>query len=446
MKKLCLTEGSISKTLMLYCLPLIASNLVFAITNMVDISFVMRFANSVEGSAVGIGGQVLYLSVTLMLGLSAGATIAVGCCKNKHHLGVTMGSIASVVAVLSLLFVGGQLLLAKPLLNFMMAEQNVANIALMYIRITAIAVPFLGLNNALLSYYYGKGNSVFPLIVFTIGGALNIIFNYITVGLWGMGAVGSAYSFIASNVVAFVVSLCAIVIDFIKNKIKLSANKQVIVRVLCLAMPIALLNVVATLSFMSLTRYATIFASGAVTIVASHLIAVRYNSMVVLPSRSLASGVTAVCANNLQDVRRLNDTKKYGLIYAIVFGGFFATITFLMPSQLMSLFGGDGADMAVGVTYLRILALDCLAVPINVVLFALLDGKHHTITTMIISVISSLSRPLFAYLIGDVLGLGIYGVAVSIPVATILAIIAILPIICIRKTQDDKLKIQNQAT
>lgn len=429
MEKLCLTEGKISKVLILYSLPLVASNLVFAITNIVDISFVMRFSDSIQGSAVGIGGQVLYLSITLMLGLSVGGTIAIGCCKNKTNIGVAMGSIVTIMLLGAIIFAFGQLLLARPLMNFMKVDDDIATVAFEYIKITAIAVPFVGLNNILLSYYYGRGNSIFPLIVFAIGGALNILLNYIAVGIMDMGAVGSAYAFIVSNVIAFLISGCAIIIDFNRKKIKIGINIQVIKRILCLAMPIAILNVVATLSFMSLTRFATIFASGAVAVVSAHLIAVRYNSMIILPSRSLASGVTAVSANNLSDEDRLKDTQKYGLIFATIFGGIFAIITALFATQLIALFCGESVDLGIGTSYLRILAVDCFAVPISVVLFALLDGKHHTTTTMIISLISSLSRPIFACLIGEVWGLGIYGVAVSIPTATLLGVAIVVPTI-----------------
>ncbi|MFI3229631.1 MAG: MATE family efflux transporter, partial [Bacillota bacterium] len=256
-----------------------------------------------------------------------------------------------------------------------------------------------------------------------------------------LGAVGSAYALIFSNIVAFLLTFVAIIIEFCKKHIVPTINYSLLKRILALALPIAILNVVATISFMSLTRFATIFAGGSVAILSAHLLAIRYNSMVVLPSRSLASGVTAVTARNLGDRDRLQDIAKYGLIYGVVFGGIMAVVTLLFSKQLIAIFGGHEVDSLIGATYLKILSIDCLVVPIVVVLFALVDGAHHTTSTMIISLLSSISRPITAYVAGAVLGLNIYGVAIAVPTASLISLAIIVPILLFIKIKDSKKKI-----
>lgn len=59
-----LTQGSVTKQLLLFSLPFLASNLLQALYNLADMLIVGRFCGPVGASAVGLGGQVTILVTT----------------------------------------------------------------------------------------------------------------------------------------------------------------------------------------------------------------------------------------------------------------------------------------------------------------------------------------------------------------------------------------------
>ena len=67
-----LTQGSVTKQLLLFSLPFLASNLLQALYNLADMLIVGRFCGPVGASAVGLGGQVTILVINLISGLAVG--------------------------------------------------------------------------------------------------------------------------------------------------------------------------------------------------------------------------------------------------------------------------------------------------------------------------------------------------------------------------------------
>ena len=80
-----LTQGSVTKQLLLFSLPFLASNLLQALYNLADMLIVGRFCGPVGASAVGLGGQVTILVINLISGLAVGGTI-MGANFDPSHL------------------------------------------------------------------------------------------------------------------------------------------------------------------------------------------------------------------------------------------------------------------------------------------------------------------------------------------------------------------------
>ena len=72
-----LTEGSITKTLLVFAVPYLFANLIQAMYGAVDMIVVGWFANAAGISAVSVGSQVMQILTSMVAGLTMGSTILI---------------------------------------------------------------------------------------------------------------------------------------------------------------------------------------------------------------------------------------------------------------------------------------------------------------------------------------------------------------------------------
>ena len=70
-----LIRGDLWKSMLRFSIPLIASNLLQAVYNIVDMIIVGRFAGSAGLSAVSIGGQVTMVALCIVMGIANAASV-----------------------------------------------------------------------------------------------------------------------------------------------------------------------------------------------------------------------------------------------------------------------------------------------------------------------------------------------------------------------------------
>ncbi|MBR5708274.1 MAG: hypothetical protein IKX41_02710, partial [Oscillospiraceae bacterium] len=73
-----LINGDLRKAMPVFAMPLIATNLLQALYNIVDMIIVGRFAGSAGLSAVSVGGQVTMVALCIVLGVANAASVLVG--------------------------------------------------------------------------------------------------------------------------------------------------------------------------------------------------------------------------------------------------------------------------------------------------------------------------------------------------------------------------------
>ena len=97
-----LTQGSVTKQLLLFSLPFLASNLLQALYNLADMLIVGRFCGPVGASAVGLGGQVTILVINLISGLAVGGTVLIAQyigAKRQEEVAKTVGTMFTLYGI-----------------------------------------------------------------------------------------------------------------------------------------------------------------------------------------------------------------------------------------------------------------------------------------------------------------------------------------------------------
>ena len=90
-----LLNGSVFKSLMLFAIPFMLSNLLQVLYGAADLFVVGHFATTSDVSAVSIGSQTMAMLTNLILGFTTGITVLLGQffgAKKEKELAATVGS------------------------------------------------------------------------------------------------------------------------------------------------------------------------------------------------------------------------------------------------------------------------------------------------------------------------------------------------------------------
>lgn len=215
-RELDLTSGSLFGKILLFILPLMASNLLQTLYNAADMMVVSLSHEPNAVGSIGFTGPFVNMITNIFIGFSAGATVVVA-----RHLGARddegVSNTVHTSIAMSLIFgvAGGAvgLACAKPILSLMGAEGNILDLAVTYTFIYFCGIPFISLTNYLISILRAKGDTKTPLIVLSLSGLVNVGLNLFFVRVCDMAVEGVALATVIANAVSAVALLVILMRD-----------------------------------------------------------------------------------------------------------------------------------------------------------------------------------------------------------------------------------------
>ena len=141
-----MTHGTLWNKILIFALPLAASSILQQLFNSIDTAVVGRFASSQALAAGGSNSSLIALMINLFIGISLGSNVVIA-----HYIGQRSEKniqaaihTAIVVALASGIFVMifGQFI-AKPVLSLMGTPDDVIDLAVVYLRIYLLGMPFI---------------------------------------------------------------------------------------------------------------------------------------------------------------------------------------------------------------------------------------------------------------------------------------------------------------
>ena len=219
-------NGSIFDKILLFALPLAISSILQQLFNSVDVAVVGRFASSEALAAVGSNSSVISLLINLFVGISVGANVVIanyiGQGKTeKIQDAVHTVMIVSLISGVFLLVLG--LMIARPILEIMGTPENVIDLAVLYLHIYFLGMPFLMIYNFGAAVLRSKGDTKRPLYCLIISGVINACLNLLFVIVFKLSVAGVAIATVIADGVSAV-----LIIYFLMNEeetIRLRLNK-----------------------------------------------------------------------------------------------------------------------------------------------------------------------------------------------------------------------------
>lgn len=214
-----LLHGSILKSMIIFALPILVSNLFQQLYNTVDTMVVGNFLGETSLAAIGASTPIYDLMVGFTLGFGNGLAIATARAFGSGDRKLLKKSVAcalmidaAVAAVITILAQTG----ARPLLILLDTPGEILSEAYSYIATITLFTAVTLAYNLCSGILRATGNSFMPLIFLMISSVLNIVLDLLFITQLNMGIRGAAVATVISQGVSVV--LCIIYI-YRKNKI-----------------------------------------------------------------------------------------------------------------------------------------------------------------------------------------------------------------------------------
>lgn len=205
-----LTSGSVIKKLLIFALPLLASNLLQQLYNTADMVVVGNFVGDNALAAVGATGSINTLILNLFTGLSIGANIICSNlfgARNKEGLHRCMHTSILLALVSGCILCVAGFFLARPLLQLTGCPEAVIDQSVLYMQIYFAGSPASMLYNFGSAILRAHGDTKRPMVILTVSGLVNIGLNLLLVIVFHMAIAGVAIATIVSQAVSAVVVL-----------------------------------------------------------------------------------------------------------------------------------------------------------------------------------------------------------------------------------------------
>ena len=253
------TEGKIFAPLIRFALPVLLALFLQTMYGAVDLLVVGQFGTSADVSAVSTGSLVMQTVTVVITSLAMGLTVLVGRKIGegfKEEAGSIIGSGICLFAVIAAVLTVVMIVAAPALAQLMHAPMEAFDKTVEYIVICSAGPVFIVAYNLVGSIFRGIGDSTMPLVTVAIACVLNIVSDLVLVAGFHMGTAGAAIATVFAQAVSVVLSLviiCRKELPFTFRAKDIRPKAEHIKQTLFLGVPIALQELLVSISFLAIT-------------------------------------------------------------------------------------------------------------------------------------------------------------------------------------------------
>ncbi|MEG2096815.1 MAG: MATE family efflux transporter [Pseudoflavonifractor sp.] len=405
-----MTQGSPTKLIVAFSLPLLAGNVLQQMYNMVDSMVVGKFVGKTALAAVSTGFPIIFLLTSLFIGLAMGATIMIAQyigAQDQKSVAETVNTIYSAMMIIFIPLSLIGLLATGPLLALIRVPAAVMPEAKIY-----CYVVFGGLIGGLgynvnTGIMQGLGDSKTPLIFLSIACVINIILDLLFVLVLPWGVFGVALATIIAQSCSWVFGIFYINKKYSFLHIKLCSiriDKKLLGQVVRLGVPSGIQQCQFSVAIMFMQAlvngFGTDFSAGFGA-------ANKIDSFAFMPIQSFSTAVTTYVGQNI-GAGRLDRVKKgvnSTLILSIVTCIIITAIVLPLSRPMLSLFNDDPAVLDVGQAYLYRVLGPMFILAVQFTLSSTLRGAGAAVVPMVSAIVALwAARVPFAYLLAYTLG------------------------------------------
>lgn len=390
-----LTKGSVFSNLVKFSLPFFLSYFLQTLYGLADLFIVGQFSGAEVTTAVSVGSQIMHMFTVIIVGLEMGTTVMISHsfgAKDKDGMAKSIGNSSVFFMILSLVLCLLLIALINPICLALSVPAESLEQTKKYLLICFAGIPFITAYNVISSIFRGLGDSKSPMYFVAVACGVNILVDYVLIGIFKMEATGAALGTVLSQSISVIISLIYIWrkglgINLKKSDFKLDG--KIIKNILAVGFPIAVQDGFIQISFLAITAIAN--SRGVIIAAAVGVVEKIIGIMFLVPS-SMLSSVSAISAQNAGATlhSRAKKTLMYGILTTTVAGTFFSVLTQFISQPLVGLFTKDSDVIFFGGQYLRSYVFDCILAGMHFCFSGFFTAYRKSILSFIHNLISVL--------------------------------------------------------
>lgn len=413
-----ITEGNLLKGLLTVSLPIILSNLLQSVVEVVDLFFVGRLGpDAIAGVAMSM--MFILTIMTIIIGVVTATTAFI-----SHAWGAKEYDKPGVLLIQSLLIGAGFAIVfalfglfgSDHILMLLGATPEVAVQGGNFLQVILLGnFSMVGLW-ILCSAYQSCGDARTPMIVMLGANILNIILNPILIFgngiIPGFGVMGSALATILGRSCGFLYLFSQLYSGKGPFALphKITIDPDLMKRMFIIALPNSVQNGMRSLSFLGMT---IIVASYGAAAMAAYGIVIRMELIALMPGFAIATATAVIVGQNLG--ARIPERAVKGVHYSLFFYGVLmaaiVAIYMIFPGEIIGFFDPSGTSTLIGTGYFHTVAPFYLMTSISIILAFAMNGAGATRIPMYATAVSLIGIQIpLALLIPGWLGNGLFGV------------------------------------
>ena len=409
------------KALLLFSLPIILGNLFQQTYTMADSAIVGRFVGEQALAAVGASYSLTNIFICVAFGGGIGASVIV----SRYFGAGQYRSMKLAVYTAFLAFLGISVLLgglglaaSGEIMLLLNTPADVMDMAVEYLNIYFLGLPFLFMYNVLSSMFNALGKSRIPLYFLIFSSLFNIVLDVISVTWLNMGVAGVAWATLIAQGISAVLSF----IVFMRLMRQLSKepsgifDRTELLSMTKIALPSILQQSTVSIGMVLVQSVVNSFGSQAL---AGFSAGMRIESICVVPMSGVGSAISSYTAQNIGAGSEERVVKGYhaAIQMVIAFAIILCAALQLFHKPLIELFLGDegtAAALSTGQDYLKFIGWFFCLIGFKMAADGLLRGAGDMTMFTIANLVNLFIRVVVAMTMAPIYGIHMVWVAVPI--------------------------------
>ena len=384
-----MTQGSITRHLIQFALPLLAGNVFQQLYNMVDTWVVGNFVSNEAFSAVGTVGPIINMLIGFFMGLSSGAGVVISQYYGAHRpekVRDTVHTAMVLTLVLCAAFTALGLALIPAMLDLMNTPAEVLPESTAYLSIYFSGITGLLIYNMGSGILRAVGDSRRPFYFLVVSAVLNTGLDLLFVAVFHWGIAGAAIATVAAQVLSAGLVLGVLTRSRGCYRIQwrgMRMHRGILRNIFVVGVPSALQLAITSFSNVFVQSYVNRFASSCMAGWAAYQ---KIDAFVILPMTTLSVTATTFVGQNVGagNWDRAKQGIRCALAMATVVTGVLLVPLMVFAQPLCTLFNQEPEVLGYGVYFIRLISPFYLVANFNQIYAGALRGAGDAKVPMVI--------------------------------------------------------------
>ena len=426
-----LTQGSVTRELILFSLPFILSNVLQTIYNLVDMVVIGQFVGATGLSAVSVGADLLQLMTMLCAGFATAGQIIISQyvgSGDRESISRTVGNMFTIILSAAVVLSVICCIFVEPILHLVNTPPEAWVQAKRYSVTCFVGLVFVFGYNIVSAILRGMGDGNRPLMFIAIASVVNLVLDVLFVAVFRLEAFGAALATILAQGISFAVSLIylyrrkeAFGFDFKPASFRIQREQAL--KLCRMGFPLAVQYGAIMLSVIFVNSFINSYG---VVVSATNGVGNKLRNLANIVMLSISTAAATMCGQNL-GAKKFDRVKRIVWVSFAINVGYTALLAVALlcwPEQIFRLFTSDEAVLAWAGRYMPVAVVSFLASAMMMPFNAVINGLGYASLSLVIGLLDSVvARIALALILGGRFGvLGYwYGNALAGFVTVILA-------------------------